>query len=72
MEGNTTIEDLLSKIDEQETKIKELESKVTKLSTDNEEIRSFNRTLLTRRVETKPATDSDEAKELLAKYLKED
>ena len=70
MPEQTTIEDLLIKIESLETKIGELESKNEKLSKDNEEIRSFNRKLLDRKVDTPVVDNNDEAKAKLEKYLK--
>ena len=70
MPDNTTIEDLLSKIDALETKIGELESNNKKLEDANEEIRAFNRKLLERKVEKPAVNNNDEALAKLDKYLK--
>ena len=69
--NNTTIEDLLAKIDKLETMIRELESTHKKLESDNEEIRAFNRKLLDRKVDMQPSNTNDEqAKLKLEKFLK--
>ena len=70
-ENNTTIEDLLSKIDALESKMGELESNNKKLESANDEIRAFNRKLLERKVEKPIApNNNEEALAKLDKYLK--
>ena len=69
-ENNTTIEDLLSKIETLETKIDELATKNKELESANDEIRAFNRKLMERRVEKPASNNTTEALAKLDKYLK--